>query len=598
MNALLEARPSTAAPKSRLSVLTTFDSPGSNTVTPQTYTLSSSTPADSVASTGWLDAGNSMQQLARPATPGPTSRSSYAIVSSKLLAASSPHTPASPQPTRTARCGLLNSPASSSTPTAAQVLGASEGSFNRLLSGKVSRARTSVLATQPVGLGTAGTSAAAPEVTGTVPVPSRSSTIPLADRAPPGAAAAASRVSLAVVGLLAAPDAALLPGSPLGNAAAGVAATWFGSSNNNSNSSSGAGRSSISGRSQGLAAAFLQVAPVPQPGSSSKPAAPAASAAHIYIPRPQESQAAAEQSSATDASRSSSRAQGKQTGSASFRTTSRDKVQRVGRVAAPAADAPGPAHYRPRHGPTDKHVPAAHLVTASSSRPTLPGTSATAAAQEQQQPGPEQHIAQQHRPSTDFPTAAAAAGALTVLATRGSATGTPRSDEVLPSRCHGPPVLPCQSAAAQQHSGLARTTGAASCPSATLGRMCQLATPASTQQVAPWHLTSTAADLAAAQLEQQQMRLVAELCWQGQQQQQQTGQGCGAGQQLLTGARTRLATSQADSHALQQKQSSGRRGLRRCSSSSSSSRTILCSGISDLHHVMRWRTCGGSSQLT
>lgn len=111
------------------------------------------------------------------------------------------------------------------------------------------------------------------------------------------------------------------------------------------------------------------------------------------------------------------------------------QASRVGRVAALSPDAPGPGHYRPQHGPTDKHLPAAHIVPAASGRPISPGKSATAAAaavaQEQQPPEPHRHTLQQHRASTDLPTsaAAAAAGTITLLATRGSATGTPRTEE-------------------------------------------------------------------------------------------------------------------------------------------------------------------------
>ncbi|WIA28907.1 hypothetical protein OEZ86_011431 [Tetradesmus obliquus] len=93
MNALLEARPSTAAAKSRLSVLTTFDSTDSNSAL-HTHTLTSSTPAGNGTPAGGLDAGSGGTQLARPGPPGTPSRSSYAIVASELLAASSPHTPA------------------------------------------------------------------------------------------------------------------------------------------------------------------------------------------------------------------------------------------------------------------------------------------------------------------------------------------------------------------------------------------------------------------------------------------------------------------------------------------------------------------------
>jgi hypothetical protein len=424
----------------------------------------------------------------------------------------------SPKTIRTDRSGLLNSPASSSSPTAAQVLGAAEGKFDRLLSGKVSRARTSLIATQPVSLGTAGPAAAPPaaaDFAGTLP--SKSSTIHAADRPTPSAAAA-SRLSLATVGLLAAPDAGLLPGSPLADAAAaGISAALF---NSSSNSSSGAVRSSISGRppalmqqqqhgllpagavpqrnnaaalrrssagGQGMAAALLQIAPASQQGSSSSKAAPGAGA-QGYLAKLHAAQPAAEQSSATSAGDgSSSRAQSKQAGSASFRTTSRDKVRRcwqllvpctvepqtsqlvcvgarkvllgrrsvretaaylwagvyclllqakrVGRVAVPSADAPGPGHYRPQHGPTDKHVPAAHIVAADSSRPASPGksTAAAAVAQEQQPPEPQRRpTLQQHRASIELPStaaAAAAAGSLALLATRGSATGTPRLDE-------------------------------------------------------------------------------------------------------------------------------------------------------------------------
>jgi hypothetical protein len=278
------------------------------------------------------------------------------------------HAYRSPKATRTDRSGLLNSPASSSSPTAAELLGATAGSFDRLMSGKVSRARSSLVATQPVGaVGTSGPAAATAvqELSGTLP--SRSSTGHVVDRATPGAAAAAaSRVSLATVGLLAAPDAALLPGSPLADAAAsGVAAALF-SSSSSGNSSSGAARSSISGRPQavnaqqqqqqqlgrvsvaaaqqssgaaavgavgaarhsvaaglGPAAALLQITPAAQPGRSK---VAAAAAAQGYIARLHAAEPAAEQSSATDTSSSSGTAQSKQTGSAAFRTTSRDKV--------------------------------------------------------------------------------------------------------------------------------------------------------------------------------------------------------------------------------------------------------------------------------
>jgi hypothetical protein len=114
------------------------------------------------------------------------------------------------------------------------------------------------------------------------------------------------------------------------------------------------------------------------------------------------------------------------------------QANRVGRVAAPAADAPGPGHYRPQHGPTDKHVPAAHIVAvaaaaAASSKPASSDTSA--GAQEQQQPEQQrtqQHQAlHQHRASTDLPAAAAAGTLAALLVTRGSATGTtPRLDDV------------------------------------------------------------------------------------------------------------------------------------------------------------------------
>uniref|UniRef100_A0A383WCS0 Uncharacterized protein n=1 Tax=Tetradesmus obliquus TaxID=3088 RepID=A0A383WCS0_TETOB len=469
MNALQEARPSTAAAKSRLSVLTTFDWTDSNSAL-HTHTLTSSTPAGNGTPAGGLDAGSGGMQLARPGTPGTPSRSSYAIVASELLAASSPHAPASPKPARTDRSGLLNSLASSSSPTAAQVLGAAGGEFDRLLSGKVSRARASIIAAQPVSLDTAGpAAAAAADLAGTLA--SKSSTIRPADR-PASPAAAASRVSLATVGLLAAPDAGLLPGSPLADAAAaGVAAALF-SGNSSSNSTSGAGRSSVSGRPQpllqlqqqqhgvspvagavlqqnttaaarrssagglGMAAALLQIAPMTQQGSNSKTAA-VGTGAQGYLAKLHASQPAAEQSSATSAgaSSSSTRERSKQTGSAAFKTTSRDKASRVGRVAALSPDAPGPGHYRPQHGPTDKHLPAAHIVPAASGRPISPGKSATAAAaavaQEQQPPEPHRHTLQQHRASTDLPTsaAAAAAGTITLLATRGSATGTPRTEE-------------------------------------------------------------------------------------------------------------------------------------------------------------------------
>jgi hypothetical protein len=276
------------------------------------------------------------------------------------------HAYRSPKVTRTDRSGLLNSPASSSSPTAAELLGATAGSFDRLLSGKVSRARSSLIATQPAGaMGTAGPAAATAvqELAGTMP--SRSSTAHVIERAPPGlSAGAAGRVSLATVGLLAAPDAGLLPGSPLSDAAvSGVAAALFGSNSSSGNSSSGAARSSISSRPQavatqqqqvgrvsvaaaaaqqtngaaavaaarqslaggmGQAVALLQITPAAQPGSSKAAAAAAAQAA--YFARLRAAEPAAEHSSATDTSSSSGTAQSKQIGSAAFRTTSRDKV--------------------------------------------------------------------------------------------------------------------------------------------------------------------------------------------------------------------------------------------------------------------------------
>eukprot|EP00878_Enallax_costatus_P012267 GHUV01012814.1.p1 GENE.GHUV01012814.1~~GHUV01012814.1.p1 ORF type:complete len:566 (+),score=228.06 GHUV01012814.1:1738-3435(+) len=357
--------------KSRLSVCTASSDPAADA---STWGLppraSSAAPADAAAaedSTQLKTCLTAAEMLAVGRIQPAATASTKASLGDRVEVVASPHS-------------------GSDTVTAADE--AVQDNFSKLLTGRMTRSRASSVINSPTAavVGPTSQRPASPGADGAAAAVTLAPSSATAAAAGPRSSmmGTTGRISLANIGLLAAPGAGLLPGSLI-EASGPLAAA----------ADHPAAGKAVVGR-QSVYQQYTPAAVGPTPAAaavarhSSAPldARVVAMQQKILELQQQASTSSAghkpHQSYDTPRSATSSaetdRSSSPQRGSAAFRTTTRQQADRVGRVHI-EADSPGPAHYRPTQEAMQKHVPSTHIAghsSSSTSRPSSPKRPAAA----------------------------------------------------------------------------------------------------------------------------------------------------------------------------------------------------------------------------